>query len=147
MANAPRVGAILAANGQNSHDQLAVGADRAFGWLSRDNRVRRACVRVTSHVYFERFIVGCIAVNSVVLALVDFSVVDDKLNPVSHGKRFEGGHVVDAYSRANHTVEVVEHVLTVIFTAECILKVVALGFTGKGSYSRDPWNVIDFFSR
>ncbi|KAE9188792.1 hypothetical protein PF002_g25223 [Phytophthora fragariae] len=143
MSNAPRVGAILAANGQNSHDQLAVGADRAFGWLSRDNRVRRACVRVTSHAYFERFIVGCIAVNSVVLALVDFSVVDDKLNPVSHGKRFEGGHVVDAYSRANHTVEVVEHVLTVIFTTECILKVVALGFTGKGSYSRDPWNVID----
>ncbi|KAG6622129.1 Sodium channel protein type 4 subunit alpha B [Phytophthora cinnamomi] len=57
----------------------------------------------------------CIGLNSVVLAIVDFSVVDDKLKP-------------STCSQSS-------------FTTECSLKVVASGFT---AYSRDPWNVIDF---
>ena len=37
-------------------------------------------------------------------------------------------------------------VWTVIFVAECSLKVIALGFVcnGKTSYLRDYWNILDF---
>ncbi|EGZ10885.1 hypothetical protein PHYSODRAFT_337659 [Phytophthora sojae] len=76
---------------------------------------------------------------------VDFSVVDEGLNPTSHGKKFQNGALVDAYSMANHVVEIFEFVLTGIFTLECVLKLVALGVKGKGSYWKDSWNVVDFF--
>ncbi|KAJ8578839.1 hypothetical protein ON010_g365 [Phytophthora cinnamomi] len=78
-------------------------------------------------------------------AVVDFSVVDEGLNPTSHGKKFENGTLVDAYSMANHVVEIFEFVLTGVFTTECVLKIVALGVAGQGSYWKDSWNVIDFF--
>ncbi|GMF15363.1 unnamed protein product [Phytophthora lilii] len=122
-----------------------VGAEYALFWLSRENPIRCWCIRVTLNAYFDRFILACIVVNSIVLAAVDFSVVDDKLNPVSYGKTFKDGKVVEAYSLANHVVEVLEqHVFTATFSAECMLKVVALGFSGDGSYLRDPWNTLDF---
>jgi len=106
--------------------------------------VRRWCIQVTSHVHFDRFITSCIVLNSVILAIEDFSVVDNKLNPSSHGKRFVSGKLVDAYSAVNHAVEVFEIFTTIVFTAKFLLKVVALGVVGKGSYWKDPWNVTDF---
>ncbi|GMF20022.1 unnamed protein product [Phytophthora lilii] len=87
----------------------------------------------------------CIVINSVVLAAADFSVVDDELNPTPYGKKLVHGEIVDAYSRANHVIKITELVLTVVFTAECALKIIALGIVGKGSYWRDSWNVADFF--
>ncbi|KAE9265749.1 hypothetical protein PF008_g31784, partial [Phytophthora fragariae] len=123
-----------------------IGADFAFiRFVTKENVVRRRCIRLVSHAYFDRFIIFCIVLNSVVLAVVDFSVVDGGLNPTSHGKKFENGALVDAYSRANHVVEIFEFVLTGVFTLECVLKLVALGVTGKGSYWKDSWNVVDFF--
>ncbi|EGZ10886.1 hypothetical protein PHYSODRAFT_337660 [Phytophthora sojae] len=124
----------------------AIGADYALFWfLTRENWVRRWCIRVVSHRYFDGFIIFCIVLNTVVLAIVDFSVVDEGLNPTSHGKKFQNGALVDAYSMANHVVEIFEFVLTGIFTLECVLKLVALGVKGKGSYWKDSWNVVDFF--
>ncbi|KAE9159148.1 hypothetical protein PF005_g32154, partial [Phytophthora fragariae] len=90
-----------------------IGADFAFiRFVTKENVVRRRCIRLVSHAYFDRFIIFCIVLNSVVLAVVDFSVVDGGLNPTSHGKKFENGALVDAYSRANHVVEIFEFVLT-----------------------------------
>ncbi|KAE9244476.1 hypothetical protein PF004_g5659 [Phytophthora fragariae] len=151
--NAPRRETVVAAElhrakRDDSKDQdlrKCVGADYAvFTLLSRENWLRRRCIRVVSHVYFDRFITFCIVLNSVVLATTDFSVVDSKLKPVSRGKKFQNGELVDAYSFANHVSETLEFILTGIFTSECVLKIVALGVKGKGSYWSESWNVIDF---
>ncbi len=41
--------------------------------------------------------------------------------------------------------EKVEIVFIVIFTVECILKVIALGFVmHQGAYLRNAWNILDF---
>ena len=36
--------------------------------------------------------------------------------------------------------------MTVAFTFEALVKIIAVGFlfTGKPSYIRDPWNILDF---
>ncbi|GMF40775.1 unnamed protein product [Phytophthora lilii] len=149
---AQHAGTVVAANGPEQH-QVQQRRDHSKHYDEKkdlrkvgdaDNKVRRWCIRVVSHVYFDRFIIFCIVVNSIVLAAVDFSVVDFKLNPTSHGKKFKNGEIIDAYSAANHVVEIFEIIFTTVFTAECIVKIIALGVTGKGSYWKDNWNVIDF---
>ncbi|KAE9001800.1 Sodium channel protein type 5 subunit alpha [Phytophthora rubi] len=122
------------------------GADYViYRFLPRDNWIRLCCVRVVTHKYFDRFIIAAIITNSVILGLSDFSVVDKDLNPASSGKKYEGGALVNAYSLQNHIVEVSELPFTVIFTAECVLKIIAMGLQGKGSYEQDAWNILDFF--
>lgn len=97
------------------------------------------------HRYFDRIIVVAILANSVVLGMSDFSVVDSDLNPTSSGVAFRDGAVVPATSLANRIVELSEVPFTTIFTVECAIKIVAMGFAGwKGSYLRDSWNILDF---
>ena len=34
----------------------------------------------------------------------------------------------------------------ILYTIEAILKIIGMGFVlNKGSYLRDPWNILDFF--
>ena len=43
------------------------------------------------------------------------------------------------------TQAMVDRILNALFTVEMLIKIIALGFVGhKGSYLRDPWNVMDF---
>ncbi|KAG8039048.1 hypothetical protein G9C98_003355 [Cotesia typhae] len=45
----------------------------------------------------------------------------------------------------NMFLEKVEYVFLVIFTAECVMKIVAYGFAlHQGSYLRNGWNILDF---
>ncbi|EGZ10921.1 hypothetical protein PHYSODRAFT_519134 [Phytophthora sojae] len=121
------------------------GADYViWHFLPRDNWIRLWCIRVVTHRYFDRFIIAAIIANSVILGLSDFSVVDSDLNPTSSGKKYEDGALVDAYSLQNHIVEVSELPFTIIFTTECVLKIVAMGLQGHGSYEQDAWNILDF---
>ncbi|KAG6970072.1 hypothetical protein JG688_00005042 [Phytophthora aleatoria] len=122
------------------------GADYfIFRFLPREHKLRRWCVQLVTHKYFDRFIIAAIVANSIILGLSDFSVVDSELNPASSGKKYQGGILVDAYSFQNHIVEFSELPFTIIFTAECILKIIAMGVHGRGSYGKDMWNVLDFF--
>ncbi|KAL4110193.1 hypothetical protein PRIC1_001886 [Phytophthora ramorum] len=122
------------------------GADVSFfGCFPRKHWLRRRLILLVTHRYFDRFIVFAILLNSIILALSDFSVVDKSLNPASSGFAFRNGVVVPATSRANRLVNFSEMPFTSIFTAECLLKILATGFVHrKGSYMRDPWNVLDF---
>ncbi|KAL4176852.1 hypothetical protein KRP22_001792 [Phytophthora ramorum] len=122
------------------------GADVSFfGCFPRKHWLRRRLILLVTHHYFDRFIVFAILLNSIILALSDFSVVDKSLNPASSGFAFRNGVVVPATSRANRLVNFSEMPFTSIFTAECLLKILATGFIHrKGSYMRDPWNVLDF---
>lgn len=113
--------------------------------LPRKNAVRKLCIQVTSHRYFDRFIIAAIIVNSIILGLSDFTVVDKNLNPASSGNKYVDGGMVPAYSSRNRLLELSELPFTTIFTAECVLKIVAMGFiSGNGSYLRDAWNLLDF---
>ena len=41
--------------------------------------------------------------------------------------------------------EQVEYVFMVIFTAECVMKIIAYGFLlHPGAYLRNGWNIVDF---
>ena len=49
-------------------------------------------------------------------------------------------------TRYNQILETCEFTLTILFTVECIAKVIAHGFIlHDKSYLRDGWNAIDFF--
>lgn len=122
------------------------GAKLALVWkLPRHHVVRRAFIQLASHRYFDRFIIAAIITNSVILGLSDFTVVDSDLNPASTGVRFQNGVMVPAYSARNRLLELSESPFTAIFTVECLIKIVAMGFiSGDGAYLRDGWNVLDF---
>lgn len=52
---------------------------------------------------------------------------------------------LDCKSDANHVFEVTELPLTILFTIECVLKVISMGFfIGPGAYLHNGWNWIDF---
>ncbi|VDP25739.1 unnamed protein product [Schistosoma curassoni] len=45
----------------------------------------------------------------------------------------------------NHILEKIENVFIVIFTVECVLKIIAFGFVmHPGAYLRNAWNILDF---
>ncbi|GMF38756.1 unnamed protein product [Phytophthora fragariaefolia] len=112
------------------------GADYLiYRFLPRNNWIRQLCIRVVTNKYFDRFIIAAIISNSVILGLSDFSVVDSNLNPASEGKKYENGALVKAYSLQNHIVEESELPFTIIFTSECVLKIIAMGLQGQGSGS------------
>ena len=74
----------------------------------------------------EYFILFVIALNSLALALDDYS---DR----------------DSLTRKNQIIDTSLTVFTYVFAVECLLKVIANGFIlHKGAYLRDWWNVIDF---
>ncbi|KAK1934630.1 Sodium channel protein 1 brain [Phytophthora citrophthora] len=123
-----------------------LGADYAFfNLFSRDHWLRRRIILLVSHRFFDRFIVFAIILNSIILAMSDFSVVDSSLNPAATGFTFLEGKVVPATSFLNNIVNMSEIPFTSIFTAECLLKIMAMGFVrNKGAYLRESWNVLDF---
>lgn len=46
----------------------------------------------------------------------------------------------------NSSLETVEMVFIVIFTTECVIKIIAFGFVmHPGAYLRNGWNLLDFF--
>jgi voltage-dependent calcium channel L type alpha-1D len=45
----------------------------------------------------------------------------------------------------NTVLENLEYLFIVVFTAECVIKVIALGFLfHPGAYLRNAWNILDF---
>jgi hypothetical protein len=94
--------------------------------------LREQCRLLISHKYFDQFIIFVIALNSLFLAMADYSNVD------------EGGALVSTGSWRNTLIARSELIFTLIFTMECGFKITALGFTGKQGYLHDPWNWLDF---
>jgi hypothetical protein len=82
--------------------------------------------------YFDRFIMLIIALNSLLLGMSDYSHVN------SHGELVEQG------SWRNRLIRRSELVFTLIFSLECALKIVGMGFYGQKGYLKDRWNWLDF---
>ncbi|KAF5296914.1 hypothetical protein FQA39_LY12271 [Lamprigera yunnana] len=99
---------------------------RALFCLSLKNPVRKLCIDVVEWKPFEYLILLTIFANCVALAVY---------TPFPCG---------DSNS-TNAYLEKIEYVFLVIFTIECVMKVIAYGFiTHAGAYLRNGWNLLDF---
>lgn len=110
-------------------------APRSLFLFGEHTFVRQACVWIITHRYFDSAILALIILNSVALAMADYSVgmIDNNMEPDPEK------------SWRNKVPTLVAPVFTALFTLEFVLKVVAMGFfLDKGSYLRDPWNTLDF---
>ena len=96
-------------------------------WLfSPENCFREKMAHVANHNLFEAFIIVCIVVSTITLAFEE---------PLD-----------DPKSQKVQNLKTIDLVMTVVFTLEATLKVIALGFliNGKPSYLRSVWNMLDF---
>ena len=82
------------------------------------NACRDFLIRVVVHPFFDKFIMACIILNTVVLA-VKWYMMPEIVTEV---------------------VEILNYVFMVIFTIEAIVKIIAM----KSKYFKDGWNVFDF---
>ena len=94
-------------------------------------RPRKWLVWLVEWKWFENFITLIILANSVMLACTDY------------GERLYGE---DYVSQRNLDMTQVDTAFSIIFTFECVSKILAMGFfMHKKSYLRDIWNWLDFF--
>ena len=108
---------------------------RSCGIFSHTNPVRRVCFNVMVHPAFDSFVMLLILVSSVLLAIEDYTM---EINAAT-------GQRVPAASTANSILAHAEMPLTVAFTLEMAVKIVAMGFVlAPDTYLRDAWNVLDF---
>lgn len=121
------------------HGKHIVSPRSSLYLFSETNRVRVACVKVVNHPWFDRFILLLILLNSIVLAITDWTVIDEDPTSESVGEPLAEG------SWRNALLYDTEVIFTALFALEFVLKVVAQGFIlGHGAYLRDAWNVLDF---
>ena len=122
-----------------AHGKRLEYAKNSLYLFDEHNRFRIICANIVSHPFFDRVILLFILLNSIVLALTDWSVIDEDPNSEDVGEPVVEG------SWRNTLLYESEIVFTVCFTTEFVLKVIAQGFfLGQGSYLRDPWNDLDF---
>lgn len=100
---------------------------KSLFFLTKSNYLRSKCFEFVTWKHFDQFILFFIAISSINLALTP-----PLLNPAS---------------MQSIIVNMVDLTLTIIFTAECAIKILAFGFilNGPDSYLRNLWNILDFF--
>ncbi|KAG8186903.1 hypothetical protein JTE90_022871 [Oedothorax gibbosus] len=99
---------------------------RALFCLGLKNPIRALCITIVEWKPFEYLILFTIFANCIALAV---------FTPFPYG---------DSNS-VNATLEKVEYIFLVIFTGECVMKIIAYGlFLHPGSYLRNGWNGLDF---
>lgn len=80
--------------------------------------LRNLCIKIAQHRYFDNFIMLCIVLNTIVMALI--------------------WH--DEPAIVSSFVEVANYVFLVIFTVEAVIKIVAF----RKLYFHSSWNIFDF---
>ncbi|XP_034935066.1 muscle calcium channel subunit alpha-1 isoform X10 [Chelonus insularis] len=99
---------------------------RALFCLPLKNPVRKMCIDVVEWKPFEWLILLTIFANCVALAVY---------TPYPCGDS----------NQTNMYLEKIEYVFLVIFTVECVMKIIAYGFAlHPGAYLRNGWNMLDF---
>nr|XP_023019052.1 muscle calcium channel subunit alpha-1-like [Leptinotarsa decemlineata] len=99
---------------------------RALFCLYLKNPIRKLCIDVVEWKPFEWLILLTIFANCVALAVfTPFPCSDSNMT--------------------NTYLEKIEYLFLVIFTAECVMKILAYGFLmHPGAYLRNGWNLLDF---
>ncbi|KAK0162142.1 hypothetical protein PV327_008504 [Microctonus hyperodae] len=99
---------------------------RALFCLPLKNPVRKMCIEIVEWKPFEWLILMTIFANCVALAVYTPYPCSDS-------------------NQTNMYLEKIEYVFLVIFTVECVLKIIAYGFVAhQGAYLRNGWNMLDF---
>lgn len=99
---------------------------RSLYCLHFENAFRRELVNFTNSNLFKKLVILLILVNSLLLAIYDYK---DRDNLTDWNQRLER----------------VGEALTILFTVEMILKILAQGLIlHKNAYLRDAWNWLDF---
>ncbi|XP_026668922.1 muscle calcium channel subunit alpha-1 isoform X2 [Ceratina calcarata] len=99
---------------------------RALFCLPLKNPMRKMCIDVVEWKPFEWLILFTIFSNCVALAVY---------TPYPYGDS----------NLTNQYLEKIEYIFLVIFTAECVMKIIAYGFVAHpGAYLRNGWNILDF---
>lgn len=108
--------------------------DLSLGIFPLQSGFRQWIIRLVSPGSpFDNFILAMIVLNSMSMACVDYRHVDNNYVPSSE------------QSAWNSFVETAEVVFIVLFTFECIVKIIACGFFMEGNtYLRNHWNQFDF---
>ena len=94
--------------------------------LGPENPFRLLCYKIAENKYFVNGILVLIIISTVTLAM-ETPLDDPKGEKVTILNQIDFG-------------------MTMAFTLEALIKIIALGFAfaGKMSYIRDPWNILDF---
>ncbi|CAL1275564.1 unnamed protein product [Larinioides sclopetarius] len=99
---------------------------RALFCLGLKNPIRSLCITIVEYKAFEYLILLTIFANCIALAV---------FTPFPFGDS----------NAVNATLEKVEYIFLVIFTLECVMKIIAYGFVlHPGAYLRNTWNLLDF---
>lgn len=91
-----------------------------------DSNIRKVCKRIVEHPYYNSIVLFLISISTVLLTL------DNPLN--------------DPNGILTAVLNILDIVLTILFTLECTINIILVGFlmNGKESYLNDSWNVLDF---
>ncbi|XP_037069843.1 muscle calcium channel subunit alpha-1-like isoform X3 [Pollicipes pollicipes] len=99
---------------------------RALFCLGLKNPLRQACIRIVEWKPFETLILLTIFANCAALAVY---------TPYPNGDS----------NNTNSILERIEYIFLVIFTTECVMRIIAYGFVlHPGAYLRNVWNILDF---
>ncbi|XP_050555319.1 muscle calcium channel subunit alpha-1 isoform X14 [Spodoptera frugiperda] len=99
---------------------------RALFCLTLKNPVRKTFIDIVEWKPFEYMILTTIFANCIALAVYTPYPASDS-------------------NYTNWVLEKIEYVFLVIFTGECVMKIIAYGFImHPGSYLRNGWNLLDF---
>ncbi|XP_059047700.1 muscle calcium channel subunit alpha-1 isoform X2 [Achroia grisella] len=99
---------------------------RALFCLTLKNPLRKLCIDIVEWKPFEWMILTTIFANCIALAVYTPYPASDS-------------------NYTNSVLEKIEYVFLVIFTGECVMKIIAYGFImHTGSYLRNGWNLLDF---
>uniref|UniRef100_A0A915PYJ4 Voltage-dependent L-type calcium channel subunit alpha n=1 Tax=Setaria digitata TaxID=48799 RepID=A0A915PYJ4_9BILA len=101
-------------------------SERSLLCLTLTNPLRKACITIVEWRPFEWLILLMICANCIALAVYQPYPAQDS-------------------DTKNIILEQIEYLFIVVFTIECVLKVIALGFLfHPGAYLRNAWNILDF---
>ena len=128
---------------QSNGDESEVAAldsmlERSCCVFSRKGAIRRCCMALVSHRFFETLVIFLIFVNSVFLAAYD---------PMACPASVKEDPTVDCLpSERNEICDIAGKVLTVMFSIEMLIKMIAIGVvSGDETYFRcSVWNYLDF---
>ena len=82
------------------------------------DELRDFCLDIVTHDFFDKFILGCIVLNAIVLAS-NWYMMPESVTTI---------------------VDILNYIFMVIFTLEAIIKITAM----RSKYFKDGWNVYDF---
>lgn len=99
---------------------------RSCGLFGPHNKLRLCCKSIVELKYYDFAVMILIGISTVLLILE---------NPLE-----------DQKGEKAQTLAKIDIVMTVIFTIECTVNIIVLGFlfNGSTSYLKDSWNILDF---